>query len=179
MTVYFIYEKKKNLSPILYSFTTSKELIDKFKTERQMELFSISENKMKKKDFKIFEKDHSSIELTLGRFKTVVDAGEDFLIKHVEIVCTYGEEMEPYVMQDKIIREISKSCMIEASFMKKDIIEALDTLCYFIFSKYQTDIDYNINPFLDGINYDISKYDFEIDGFGVFMKYHGYTMRKE
>ena len=177
MTVYFIYEKKKNLSPILYSFTTSKELIDKFKSERKMELFSILENKMKKKDFKIFERDHSGIELTSGNFVTYMDNGDRIIRKNISIVCTYNEEMEPYANEGLIIKEISKTTCPEATFMKPDIIRSLETFSYFFFQKYAFDHIDEVHSFLEGYNEDPLNTNFEIDGFGTFMKYHGYTMQ--
>lgn len=179
MIAYFIYEKRNDLTSTLYSFTTSRDLIDRFIEERDMDLFVIKKRDIKKKEYKLFERDHSGIELMVGKFKTKIDNGDRYVRKDIEIVCTYNEEAEPYINQEKIFKEISKTISFESRFMKKEIIEALHTLCYFYFYKYKSDIFNLSDSFVDGLDNGITGYNFELDAFGVFMLYHGYTMRKK
>ena len=182
MKVYFVYfhDAESEIEPYFYAFTEDKEILNKFKTERDKKYFSIVEKEIHKKDFKSFKMYNNAYYLSDHAFKT-----HDGPLSHIiHFVTNEIEYMQVYKLSDEVFLSLAKYTDHITFKFKSEILEALNNLWYFQVMKlyYASNITYpdfnEIPSFLNGtFSFDVNSVN--IDEFAIFLKLYYKTINKD
>lgn len=174
MTVYFFYRVDPGMYPYLYGFTNEKNIMKKFKEQRNMKLFYMKTQEMKKDQYKDILKIHGHCRLQEKQYLTK-NKNQINNLGVIRIVSTDSEEMSIYTNESNISMELGKLTHSYAYTFQPKLLEALTKLQYFYFRKMRDDFPLN-DPFLSGVELD-PKWPFSsIDEFEMFLFLYGKTL---
>jgi hypothetical protein len=114
----------------LYAYTTNKKYAEDFREQRNAERFHFVKKKSTKEEFTEFEKKHSKLRLTYGKFYT----RSDIFGKRtpIQILCTWMEEESIIKNSDRLWEEFEKD-LFDCKIYKSEYIQALEKLLFIQF----------------------------------------------
>ena len=175
MTIYFIYFKGSE-EPYLYAITDKKKLLKKFKIQRNMDKFHVSEHEMDRDGFLEVCKNHSMYFLCERGIYTSSICNDRYVQGFIDLVITSKEDMEIVQSEDKFYMMLENRFTrtpIEA--FNKELLIALNELGYFHVYKYSLTIHGFNTSFLEGIN--IEEPWLTFDQLNWFIETHDRTFR--
>lgn len=183
MKVYLFYrfkENQKRVEPYLYAYTEKKIHKDTFLKTRNMEIFYMKEEKMKKFDFTRFQDIHQGKLLSDFSFITRIDEFPTDS-QHIHVVATIREGMQTHQISDSFFNLISREGIHDGVYaLKKKYKKILSDMSYFSIMNWY---GYDELPFLPieqpkSLEYDLfNDKKIIIDEFQYFLQCFGDTMR--
>ena len=169
--VYVIRDEDDNnlKEPLLYGVTNNKDIIDKFKKQRDMSKFHI----------RVTTEDKKLTLNVVDRFKgyMLVNAGFKHKSNFVNIVCTAREEEEIALAGDQILLDEIKKHLINPEVLQDKYIEYLYAIGYLEFYKY---IIEPLSPMYEGINNEYLNYGiYDIDELNMFISKYGWSLKQK
>jgi len=171
MKIYLIYKIYEALTPILYAFTEDKNILNDFKSERNMNIFKVKEKTIDKENFERMRISHH--DYLLGRKSYITKALSSYsLTTSVKIVSTDAEEFSVFVQSDRIGKILGKyTDPIFGEIVNDKIMKELNNLYYYSVIRYGDEeciVAAGATPLND--------YLYNIDQLSVFMMLYGDTM---
>ena len=148
--VYLFYYRDKKFNDIpyrLYAWSTDKNHVDIFKTQRDMKRFVVIKEHMDDEAFDKFRADYDKYRLNESKMYTrgIINS----LKSQVTVLCTVKESEEIFVSIDRFWNEIASS-FVDCRNLKSKYIKALKDLIYIdIYNFYKVKIDGYMDDFYE------------------------------
>lgn len=189
MNLYVFYYKDPGFddSVRLYAYTEDKDLMKRFKEERNMDRFLFKKiEDVTKSEYKKFQADHGREKLHIGTFYTRDRITYENRVP-VKVLCTYGEEEEVFMRAEHVWGELSKY-LFDARIFNDEIITALGKLLFmkfygFYFIRNTKYADYFYKPYLssiedeDGFIINDFAHEYVYDDLRLFLKFNKNTFK--
>lgn len=184
MKLYLFYklpsEEFADNNPVLYAYTTNKELADDFKRQRNMDVFIFrKEAYFSKSEYKKFDEKYHKHELSYCQFYT-----KSFVFGKkipVKVLCTWKEEETILINSDRMWEEYSKH-LFDTQMLKSEYLIALEKLLFIRFYtffkvKCVSNLDEFYDPYysayssLGGLIVEEFKDNYSYDDFKLFLRF--------
>lgn len=155
MKIYMFYfrdnDDNRKLVPFLYAYTNDKSYAERFKEFRNMNKFLCVERDLDKDQYKEFNHQYPSQQLTKTKLMT---KDNEFPTKKsfVEMICTWDEEKSVILESEDSVFMLFKDIMFNPSLFSMDIKSALFKIGFFTIYQYLYSNMY-IFESLDGAEY--------------------------